>query len=203
MGKPIEIEKPKQLLVEGKDQQNFFEAFLQHIGIEELVQIQDYGGGNELRDFIAAFVKMRRFITVESIGIVRDAEMAAQSTFQSVQSSLRNAQLPSPSQVEIGSAGEPCVRVLILPGGGRRGMLETILCELFSGEPIDKCIDNFFNCAGSLPGVSITNPDKARTFAYLATTSNPHHSVGVAAKAGVWNLDHSAFDKIGDFLRSL
>ena len=203
MGKAIEIKKSRQLLVEGKDQKNFFEAFLQHVGLEELVQIQDYGGGNELRDFLTAFVKMPRFSTAESIGIVRDAENSESATFQSVQSSLQNANLCSPSQIGITTSGKPAVTVLILPGGGCSGMLETMLCRSFSGAAIDKCIDRFFNCARSLPNVSIANPDKSRAYAYLATTSKPYHSVGVAAKAGVWNLGHPAFQRVCAFLRRL
>ena len=203
MRDPAEIEKPRQLLVEGKDQQHFFEEFLKHIGREKLVQVQDYGGGTELRGFLPAFVKMPGFNSVSSIGIIRDAESSAQSTFQSVQSSLRNVNLAVPTQVEVATASTPTVAVLILPGGGRNGMLETVLCELFAGDAIDKCIDEFFNCAGSQAGVAITKPAKSRAFAYLALTRKPYHSVGVAAQAGVWDLNHCAFANVSAFLRNL
>lgn len=41
------------------------------------------------------------------------------------------------------------------------------------------------------------------TCAYLATTRDPHVSVGVAAKKGVWNFTHDAFNKIREFLSRL
>ena len=204
MGQPTEISEGKvQLLVEGKDQKNFFEALLRHIGLQNNVQIQDYGGGDELHNFLPAFAKMPKFKSMKSIGIVRDAENSEQATFQSVQLSIRNANLISPSQVGTASSGNPTVTVLILPGGGRRGMLETIICRVFADKPIDNCIDDFFNCAQLLPDVSITSREKSRAYTYLATTSRPFHSVGVAAKAGVWDLDHPAFNEVRDFLSRL
>ena len=78
--------------------------------------------GNELRDFLTGFVKMPRFNTVESVGIIRDAEMVAQSTFQSVQSSLGNSDLPIPSQVEIASAGE----LETVPEGAKRAPAHSV-----------------------------------------------------------------------------
>ena len=64
-------------------------------------------------------------------------------------------------------------------------MLETLLCVTFEGSEVDnRCIDDFLTCAEASPTVSITNPDKARAFAYLTTKPNPHHSVGVAARQG-------------------
>ena len=47
------------------------------------------------------------------------------------------------------------------------------------------------------------NPDKARAHAYLTTKPNPHFSVGVAAKNGYWNLNHSVFSTVRDFLQMI
>ena len=203
MGRQVDIARKKQLLVEGNDQRNFFEAFVRHLGISDSVQIQNFGGVDELRGFLSAFVRMPDFHSVESVGIVRDAEKSEQSAFQSVQSSLKNAKLPTPTAPGVRSEGVPSVTALVLPGGGRPGMLETVLRRTFDDLEVSRCIDDFFACAESLPGVSIGNPDKARTYVYLATTPNSHHSVGVAAKADVWNLDHAAFDDVRSFLVTL
>ena len=81
-------------------------------------------------------------------------------------------------------------------------MLETLLCRTFAGTAVDRCIDGFFQCAEE-SGSSIHRPDKARARAYLATTRDPHLSVGVAAKAGHWEPDHAAFDGVRRFLRAL
>lgn len=96
----------------------------------------------------------------------------------------------------------PAVTVLILPGDNRQGMLETLLCESFADNPVEGCIDDFFKCVESLPDVSIERSDKARAHAYLTTKPNPHFSVGVAAKNDYWNLDHSVFGTVCDFLHT-
>ena len=198
---PGDIDSGIQLLVEGNDQRNFFEAFKAHLSLPN-IQIQNFGGVDELRTFLPALVNMARFHTVSSVGIVRDAEESGASAFQSVQSSLRNAGLSLPDRPEERTAASPAVTVMILPGGAQGGMLETLLCETFEGSPMDGCIDGFFACAEALPG-SVARSDKARAHAYLATQAKPHLSVGVAAKNGYWDLNHSAFGSVRSFLGAL
>ena len=75
MPRPAEIKSAVQLLVEGNDQRNFFEAFTSHLSIAN-VQIQNFGGVSELSDFLEGFVGATGFREiVQSLGIVRDAEM--------------------------------------------------------------------------------------------------------------------------------
>ena len=202
MRKAVQIEKPVQLLVEGNDQRNFFEAFVKHLSLSD-IQVQDFGGVNDLRGFLPGFVREPGFPeAVRSIGIVRDAECSAPSAIQSVQSSLRNAGLVAPNSPGERIGVDPAVTVLILPDGEREGMLETLLCESFAGAPIDECIDGFFECVEAL-GERVNRPFKARAQAYLATRPDPHLSVGVAAKKRYWDLDHDTFGNVRDFLRSL
>ena len=139
---------------------------------------------------------------VRSVGIVRDAEESAASAFASIQSSLENAGLTAPDSPGERTGADPSVTVLILPDGKRKGMLETLLCESFAGTPVDECIDGFFECVEAV-GESVKRPDKARAWAYLTTMPDPHHSVGVAAKRGYWDLDHDAFGNVRDFLEKL
>ena len=208
--KRIEIKKPKQLLVEGNDQQNFFEAFVRHLSLEIDIQVQDFKSVTQLRGYLLGFPGVPDFDSVTSLGIVRDAEKSALSAFQSVQDSIRNvnnnvenANLPVPTKARERQSGNPDVSVLILPDEGSPGMLETLLCRTFEGSEVDRCIDDFFACAEASPNTSIKNPDKARAFAYLTTKPNPHHSVGVAAQQSVWNLDDDAFEGVRDFLKTL
>ena len=185
MAQPRRIEKPVQLLVEGKDQLNFFEAFTRRVELQNALQVQDFGGVSELRGFLLALVDSPDFDTVESIGIVRDAEQDATGARQSVEDSLRHAGLPSPGDAGGRGGGPVVVQTLILPGeGAEAGMLETLLCRSVTDEPVNDCIDDFFGCAEALPGVDIRRPDKARAQAYLATQPEPQVSVGVAAKRG-------------------
>ena len=202
MPRAEKIKSAIQLLVEGNDPRNFFEAFVEHLSLEN-IQIQNFGGVNELGGFLRALVNAPGFQTVQSLGIVRDAEMSAGGAFQSVQSALSNAALPVPDSPAERTNTSPAVTVLILPGGNRQGMLETLLCESFAGTSVEDCIDDFFKCVESLPDVSIERSDKARAHAYLTTKPNPHFSVGVAAKNDYWNLDHNVFSTVRDFLQTI
>jgi hypothetical protein len=205
MARAKQIESEIQLLVEGKDEYNFFEAIIEHLSQEHLdIQIHDFGGVNRLRGFLRAFVLSPGFeSTVRSIGIVRDAETCAVSAFQSVRSSLENAGLPSPAQPGYPTDSDPKVTVLILPGDNRPGMLETLLCESFKDSPEDQCIDGFLNCVNAISGISVDRPYKARAHAYLATKPDPHVSVGVAAKNGYWDLDHPVLGDVRSFVTSI
>lgn len=203
MAQPKEIESRAQLLVEGNDQRNFFEAFIEHLSLAD-VQIQNFGGVNELRGFLLALTSAPGFRDIaQSIGIVRDAETSAQGAFQSVQDSLMNAGLPVPNHPEDRADSSPAVTVLILPGDNSPGMLETLLNETFANTPEDACINAFFECVEAVPTVSINNPHKARARVYLTTKPEPHLSVGVAAKRGYWDLNHPIFDQVRQFLMAL
>ena len=203
MAQPKRIEKPIQLLVEGKAELNFFRALTQHIGLQNEPQIQEFGGVDGLRQFLQGFVMTPGFGSVTSIGIIRDAEESAVAARQSVASSLQNAGLPVPGDAEGSGGGAPSVHVLILPDDEEPGMIETLLCRSVADTPVNSCIDEFFHCVGALPDIDIRNPDKARAQAYLATRPVPQVSVGVAAQKGYWPLDHAAFAGVRTFLAAL
>ena len=198
------IESRIQLLVEGNDHRNFFRAFISHILLED-IQVRSFGGVNDLSRFLPAFVNDPGFReSVQRVGIVRDAEGSSASAFQSVQSSLRRAGLTVPDHPDKPSTGKPAVSVLILPGGGKSGMLETLLCETFAGTADDDCITNFFNCMTEAGVGEIRWPAKARAWAYLTTRPEPHHSVGYATTKGYWgDLNQPAFSIVRNFLNEL
>ncbi len=197
----IEIRSSIQLLVEGKDAENFFRKLVLSLSLPE-VEVQDFGGVNQFRRVLAAFVVAPNFGTVRSIGIVRDAEQSAEAAFQSVQDSLEHANLPAPRRQDESAGENPSVRVLILPGDGQPGMLETLLCRTLTENPVTRCIDDFLRCAEEL-GQHVQRRDKARAHAWLATQPLPHVSVGVAALKGYWNLDHRALEGVRRFLTAL
>lgn len=216
MPKAKEIKEAVQLLVEGNDGLNFFKAFIKHhskkLSLEE-IQIQNFGGVSELRDFLEGFVGMTGFHNVRSIGIVRDAEMqdaekSAENAFKSVQDALKNAGLPAPDCPEKRKEDDNlAVEVLILPGGDhKKGMLETLLCQTFAGTKIDGCITKFFECVNPLLEEPIKKhrEDKARAFAYLMTRPKPpHSSMGLAVERRYWDPNHEVFAGIREFLKRI
>ena len=202
--KPEPITRTVQLLVEGRDPFNFFEAMCERLSLSDQLQIRDFGGIKELRDFLSAFVKVADFSTVKSIAIIRDAEHSAEDAFKSVQASLKKAKLEVPGEPgQYVVHAQPAVGVLILPGQDRPGMLETLLCETFADAPVRHCVDAFFKCMAEQCS-DLNSPKlvaKARACAFLATKPKPYVSVGIAAKKGYWDLDHGALAPIHQFLQ--
>lgn len=199
----IKIERNVQLLVEGKDVKNFMEALTTRLGYSnETIQIHDFGGVNNLGNFVATLVKLPAFATVTRLGIVRDAESDAHRAKQSVLSALRNAGLQETTHSkEVNDTG-PYVDFWILPDNSREGMLETLLCDTIAGSPIDDCIADFFGCIADASQGDMKR-HKARAHIWIATKDQPHLSVGVAAKRGYWDLDHDALRPLCKFLQSL
>ena len=202
MASPRDASKPCQLLVEGNDQRNFLEALRDRENLSS-IEVQNYGGTNELRGFLSAFVAVPGFGSVDRLGIVRDAESSAVSAVQSVRSALDNVSMNAPIKPGVFSDGRPSVGYLVLPDGEMPGMLETLICQSFASSDVNACVDSYFDCVAGLDGVSMDRPDKSRAFAFLATRPEPNVSVGVAAKKGYWTLDHRAFDGVRAFLRTL
>ena len=107
--------KPVQLLVEGNDDRQFFSALIDHMSLSD-IEVQDFGGVNQLRPYLRTFVDTDSFANnVVSLGIIRDAEPSAQSAFQSVQGSLRNAGLAVPDHPARRAGDSPAVSVFVLP----------------------------------------------------------------------------------------
>ena len=199
---PRRIESEVQLLVEGNDLVGFCEGLITHLRLENL-QVQNFLGVTQLRTFLPLLTKMSGFARVTCVGIVRDAERHAAGAFESVQGCLERAGLPVPETTGQCFGDSPAIGVMILPGEGRDGMLETLLCDTFRDAATWTCIENFFQCVEELQDEPLHRPEKARARAYLATKRDPHLSIGVAAKRGYWDLDHPSLQPLCAFLQEL
>jgi hypothetical protein len=200
---PKGIARPKQLVVEGRDAEGFFQALLNHMGLTD-VQTQDFGGISELRGFLKALRNMPGFLAqVTSLGIVRDAETNAAAAFQSVCSALSGANLAVPAQVMVPVGHSPQVSVLILPDAATPGMLETICFQAVGHDPVIECVEQYFECVEQRMGSRPGNVDKARVQAFLASRPKPSLRLREAAHAGYWPWDSPTFDHVKQFLLAL
>lgn len=206
---PYEIILPKQLFVEGRDDEEFFKALLHKMGLTEDVQVSNYGGANNLLNFLRAVLStpgpqgllFQEFI---SLGITRDAEAGDPAdAFRSVCSALNKVGLAVPSRIEELVGSKPKVGVLILPDANTKGMLEDLCLRSIASHPAMRCVEEYFNCLKqqlvSLPG----NMPKAQVQAFLASRFEYASNLGVAAQKGYWPWDNPAFEHIKRFLESL
>jgi len=204
------IQRPKLLIVEGRDEEMFFEAALaNHLGIGD-IQVMPIGGKTRLTANLAGLVNDPLFSSVQCLGIVRDADATAHGStvrsaataLQSVWGSLAHVGLPCPSAHGQFGAGPPRVGVFIVPNGVDDGMLETLCVTSVSSAPEFHCVDDYFQCLQGHAIIS-NSPHKARAHAWLASRPDPGKRVGEAAQAGYWPWDSGAFAEIWSFIRSL
>ena len=198
-----EIEKPKQLLVEGSDADSFFSALLKEVNITE-IQIQNFGGINELNGFLDQFRRAPGFWDrVESLGIVRDAETDPNAAFQSVSTALGAANLPVPQcPLELTNT-QPRTSIFIFPDNETTGMLETVLLRSVDEDPVMFCIDDYFNCLKEKLEYPPKHIEKAHLQTFLASRQKVPRTLHVAAEQGIWPWNSPVFESIKLFINRL
>jgi hypothetical protein len=199
---PQALSKPKLLIGEGKEEVDFFTAFLTHLNITD-VQVEQYGGKQELPSYLKTLVVRPDYQNVVSLGITRDADNSAQSAFQSVCSSLNRASLPVPSKPGEIVGDSPQVSIMILPDGQNSGMLEDLFLTAIETDPVLPCVDEYFDCVYRTSGRKPNNMAKARVHTWLASQLEPDKRLGEAAKAGYLPWDSPGFDSLKQFLEAL
>lgn len=197
---PVTIEKPNLLVVEGRDDQEFFEALLKNVALSE-IQVLPVGGKTKLRKNLKGLVATENFHAVTGLGIVRDADADPADAFEDVRTALRASGLSVPANPIEPSGNDPRVTVMILPGGGESGSLEDLCLRSVDGDPAILCTDRYFEC---LDAQQVDHPQhlsKARVQTFLASLPQTDLRLGVAAQRGYWPLGHDAFQEARDFLR--
>ncbi|MBF0537096.1 MAG: hypothetical protein HQL03_02470 [Nitrospirae bacterium] len=194
------------LAVEGKDEKNFFEALLKHMGIEGC-EINDVGGKDQFSNKLPALKKKTtNFKGVQFLGIIRDAEESAENTFRSVINILQTLKFPTPdkmNQFTSPEKGTPAVGIYIMPGNADSGMLEDLCLMLAKDHHACQCVERFIDgCAEALQQPPKNIP-KAKAQAYLAIMPDIVNSVGLGAQRGYWNFGSDELDGLRGFLGNL
>ncbi len=201
-GTPEPIGKQKQLLVEGRSDQEFFKALLRHLGIGD-VEVRSYGGKPEFRRFLEVFAVSPGFDEVQSLAIVRDADASAASAFQSIKDSLISVNLPAPEKSLAFALGSPRVGVFIMPNNADTGALEDLCLWALDSDPAMQCVSEFMQCIQDRSAVMPKNLAKGKMYAYLASREDPELQLGQAAHRGYLPWGDSAFDQLIQFVRGV
>jgi hypothetical protein len=131
------------LLVEGIDDLRFARALLAWLD-KSNIQLVAVGGISRFRPFLADILtKHPDFDRLRSLGIMRDADENASSTFQSLSDALMVSQLPAPSQPwQVEQEGQLRVSLAILPDGVSPGNLEDLCLRSLAGRQELVCVEN-------------------------------------------------------------
>ena len=197
--KLIEIKQEKLILAEGADACYFFIWAYHAFGAHD-IQVVDFGGINDLGDFLKTLKELHDYDKARSIIIVRDAEGDPEGAVQSIKTSLRNHGFTVPVEPFAFAEGTPRIAYMILPGFDSdsgdgsllKGTLEDLCLSTTMSDPIHVCVDIYVDCLNS-NGVIIKHPHKTRLHTYLAGKNDlAGLKLGEAARAGIWDWNHPA-----------
>ncbi|MEM4214544.1 MAG: DUF3226 domain-containing protein [Candidatus Methanomethylicaceae archaeon] len=198
----IKIEYPKLLVVEGKEEERFFNAFIDHLGLKN-IQIFPIGGKDNLGSNLRALVISPDFSKVILLGIIRDANSDPKAAFQSVCSALKAAELPIPEKPWTLAGDRLKVGVIILPNASSSGALEDLCLDAVQGDPAMACVEEYFRCLEQKKLSLPRHISKAKVQVFLASRDRAGLRLGEAAKAGYLPWDAEAFKQIKYFLEHI
>ncbi len=199
------INSPHILVVEGKDEEAFFDAFCKHHQLSD-IQVFPVGGKTQFRSQLGLLRLSSEFDMVSAMGVIRDADDRVKSAFDSVCGALTSNNLSKPTDIGVFSTDSPKTGILIMPPGneGTGRMLEDLCLAAVAEDDAIQCIDSYFQC---LSDVNIRHRDtaiaKARLHAFLASRQEPDLRLGEAAQKRYIPFDHPVFSPIEAFLREL
>lgn len=201
---PPKIEKEKLLIVEGIDEVVVISQILKNNNIED-IQLIPFGGKSILKNYMKdVLIKDSNFLAVKSIGIIRDADDNYEGAFDSVCSALRSSGLDVPNSENEKTVGNPMISILILPGNSKNGSLENIFIDSVQDDPLINCVDQYFNCVSEVKGNIPKQIGKAKVHVFLSANINdPDKRLGESVKAGIWNLNNTAFYLLHKFINQL
>lgn len=179
----VKIEKPNVLVVEGREEELFFGALIQHLGLQS-IQTMPIGGKEQLLRNLKALVASPGFSEVITLGVVRDVNADPGAAFQSVYNALQAVNLPALGRPLVLVGRRPRVSVMILPEEGTPGMLEDLCLSAVVQDPAMLCVEQYFEC---LKQEELSLPDnisKAKVQVFLASRHKAGLRLGEAAQAG-------------------
>ena len=203
---PSEIKENSLLLVEGKDECNFFKSLLKTMKIDS-IEIKDVGGKEQFADRISSVKNIRGFSKVTKLGFVRDAEdNYAKSSFDSVCHYLNLNGIVAPKNIgKVENIGKYKIGIFIMPNNKDKGMLESLCLQSIKNEHCYKEMEAYIECLKEFYKNSkkTFNIDKAKSQVYLASKVPIQNSLGLGALNGHWDFESSSFYEIKTFLNNL
>lgn len=197
---------PKMLIVEGTHEVKFFNVLLPRLGLND-IQVEQIGG-NTFEPVLDGLRSTTGFSQLESMAILRDADLSCGDMFSSVQHSLRKLGYPVPTRPNEMATVDGTFKTLIyiFPDNQNNGALEDLCLASVADDLTLNCVETYFSCLDGINsnfGSAHPHPKKARVQAFLAREEEGDIHMGIAAQKGVWNWDSPVFDQLKYMLRNL
>lgn len=210
------IHKKHLILCEGKDAWKFLVRYLNSPALKEKpffsedIEVFDFGGNENLSNYLAALKGIDGYSDVVSILVIRDAEQDAQKAACQVQSALRANGLEIPATQGQWTEGIPKTCFLLFPAFGAEecpGTLEdlclTILDDTVAETPLEE-IDTFVKHLEHDREQTFSHRHKTRLHTYFSVNNRfVSMKVGEAADAGAFNWSHPNLDPLKNCLSKI
>lgn len=208
---PISITSKKVIVVEGKDEKNFFDSLLRYLNINDF-QIEEVGGKNQFKDKLPALKLRPGFFQADGSSLVTHLvvirDQNGDNALSSIKEILKKEGFTPPDNHGQFSKDHPKVGIFIMPGETVEGtMLEDLCLKTVEDHPAMDCINEFASCVSKLE-TTPKNISKSKTAVFkaqvfLAAQPESVDSVGLAAKKHYWNFDSPALDELKHFLKNI
>ncbi len=208
-----DIPRPFFVVCEGMSDARFICSLLTHMGITtcSVGCPSGLGSGSGL-DSIANYLIGIQAITIgkdtlRGLLIIIDANDKPTQRFSDIQKALSDANFPVPSEA-FKIEGDPRVAVYLIPRQGENGTLDNLLLEaaLQKNPQMQKCLDDFSDCTGSVKTWTPNQQSKMRLSALVAAfcQKNPWASAALmwSDKGNPVPIESDRFNDIADFLKA-
>jgi len=196
LSKPEQITAQKLLLAEGRDAELFLVWASRHFRHEIDFQVMDFGGIKELTNFLLLLANDESYDDVETIVVARDAETDAKAATDSIQHSMKQANIPVPEEpFEYIRNATLKTAFMIFPGPEQqKGRLEDLCLSTVENDPLLECVDDYLECAKA-KGEQLPRIHKSKLHCFLAGKKDfAGLPIGLASREKAWDFDHPTLE---------
>ena len=205
------IIKPYLILCEGRDAEGFLINYLNSNVLAkdqrfaQRIQVLDFGGNENLSNFLINLKNMDKFDQVTTLAIVRDAEKDYDKACQELRGALKNSGFAAAdccgTWADNGTG--PRVGYMLFPLNNNNGTLEDLCLRILSekNKNLLTSIDKFLETLESSYGRSYRRKHKNKLHTYLSSSDNyVTMPLGVASKAGAFDWGSNELEPFKKFI---
>ena len=212
---PVErkrIQKPFLLLCEGRDAEGFLINYLnsnelaQDPRFSNEIQVLDFGGNEDLSNFLMSLKNMDKFDRVKSLAVVRDAEKDYEKACQEVRRSFEKCGFASSERSDTWIRDSSGLKVgfVLFPLNNSAGTLEDLCLRILSennNKDILSTIESFLDVMESSYGRSYHRKHKNKLHTYLSSSDKyVTMLLGIASSAGAFDWGSDELESFKSFL---
>jgi len=206
------IVKSYLLLCEGRDAERFLINYLESDALAKdqrfynEIQVLDFGGNENLGNFLMSLKNMDKFDKVTSLAIIRDAEKDFNKACQEVSGSLKKCGFVGSEKCGswVHSDNGPSVGFILFPLNNSEGTLEDLCLRILAEKDIKEIIsliDNLLTTMESSFGRCYRRKHKNKLHMYLSSSDEyVTMPLGLASSAGAFDWNSGELEPLKCFL---